>query len=164
MLPRQFQWNEESSKSLIDSAASASPWLPADILKDRRPRQCHLQPVAVKWLKLAKSVGAQLPLNSRERMRKMQALRDLLGFNSWPHDVMRHTAGSHLVMKLQDCGRVSLEPGNSPEILLRHYRALVRPEQDAEFWALTPEKVRAAANRTNATSESATLGVEMIPA
>jgi hypothetical protein len=133
--------------------------LPADILKDRRPRQCHLQPVAVEWLKLAKSLGAQLPLNSRERMRKMQALRDLLGFNSWPHDVMRHTAGSHLVMKLQDCGRVSLELGNSPEILLRHYRALVRPEQDAEFWALTPEKMRAPATTaeptTSATTESA---------
>ena len=32
--------------------------LPAEILKDRRPRQCHLQPVAVEWLKLAKSVQA----------------------------------------------------------------------------------------------------------
>ncbi len=95
----------------------------------------------------------------------MEALRDLLGFKSWPHDVMRHTAGSHLVMKLQDCGRVSLELGNSPEILLRCYRALVRPEQDAEFWALTPQKVRSAGSSSmNATAESATLPAELLPA
>ena len=67
-------------------------------------------------------------------------------------------------MKLQDCGRVSLELGNSPEILLRHYRALVRPEQDADFWDLTPEKVQAAGISMNATTESATLPAELVPA
>jgi integrase len=141
--------------------------LPPEILKDRRPRQCHLQPIALEWITLAKSIGSTLPLNGRRRMRKMGELRELLGFKKWPHDIFRHTAGSHLTALLKSADAVSLELGNSPEILLRHYRALVRPEEDAEFWHLTPEKVRgdvASTASTNPTAGQATAAADLVPA
>lgn len=103
--------------------------------KVRRRRIVHLQPVAIAWLRRR----GPLPLPYVTRRRHLRRLRAHLGLARWPQDVLRHTAASHLLALWNDAGRVALELGNSPAILLRHYRELVTSEDSARFWALHPD-------------------------
>ena len=45
----------------------------------------------------------------------------------------RHSYISYRLAQINDTARVALEAGNSPEVIFRHYRALVSPE-DAALW------------------------------
>lgn len=114
---------------VVDAAAS----------KVRRRRIVHLMPAAADWLQLAKDHGGELPLPHVTRRRILRAVRDRLGFAKWPQDVLRHTAASFLMAEWRDAGRVAAELGNSPNILLRHYRELVTRADAERFWRLVPK-------------------------
>lgn len=112
----------------VDAAAS----------KVRQRRIVHLQPAAVAWLQLSKKLDAQLPLHPTSRRRFPRQVRDKLGFEAWPKDVLRHTCASYLMASWQDAPRVAAELGNSVDILMRHYRELVRRDDAERFWRLLP--------------------------
>ena len=57
-------------------------------------------------------------------------------------DILRKTAATYLMAKHENENKVSLLLGNSPTILFRHYRGLVRREENEAFWALTPSVVK----------------------
>lgn len=57
---------------------------------------------------------------------------------AWPHNALRHSFGSYLYASNADENRTAAEMGNSPAVIFRHYRALVKPETAARFWKLTP--------------------------
>lgn len=114
----------------IDAAAS----------KVRRRRIVHLLPAAVAWLRIARNGGAELPLPRITRRRYLRAVRDRLGFEAWPQDVLRHSCASYLLALWQDAGKVADELGNSAAILLRHYRELVHREDAERFWRLIPRR------------------------
>ncbi len=113
--------NLEAGTITVDAAAS----------KVRRRRIVSLEPVAVAWMR--KAEGAQMPVPVGTRRRALRAVRDRMGWEEWPADILRHTAASYLLAHHQDAGRVALNLGNSPGILLRHYRQLVTRE-DAARW------------------------------
>jgi len=115
--------------------------LPAHASKVRRPRQIHLHPTALAWLKCARENNSPCGWNGSARLMRMRHLRAALGFATWPHDIMRHTYGSMAVELTHDLARTALEMGNSPAIILRNYRDIVRPDDCAKFWSLTPEVV-----------------------
>jgi integrase/recombinase XerD len=102
--------------------------------KVRARRIVHLKPTAIAWLKL----GGPLPLPRMTRIRCLRWLRDHLGWPAWKKDVLRHSAASYWLASDPDAGRVALELGNSPGILLKHYRELVGDKEATSFWALTP--------------------------
>lgn len=52
------------------------------------------------------------------------------------HDVLRHTAATHLLNRHESAEKTALILGNSPQILFQHYREVVRREESAEFWGL----------------------------
>lgn len=57
----------------------------------------------------------------------------------WKHNALRHSYISYRVAQTQDVAKVSLEAGNSPQMIFKHYRELVRPK-DAEAWfAIKPD-------------------------
>lgn len=56
----------------------------------------------------------------------------------WTEDITRHTFGSFLLAKCDDIGVTATQMGNSPDMVRRHYLALVKPKQAAAFWALGP--------------------------
>jgi integrase len=67
--------------------------------------------------------------------------RDMLANSGvkWKDNGLRHSYISYRVAEIQDAARVSLEAGNSPPMIFRHYRELVKPA-DAERWfAVKPE-------------------------
>jgi hypothetical protein len=112
----------------IDAAAS----------KVRQRRIVHLMPAAIEWLKVAKD-GEQ-PIDKDARTKRLRALRDQLGWEEWPKNVLRHTCASYWLAHLQDAGRTAKELGNSASILLRHYHELVEKDQATAFWAIMPKR------------------------
>jgi len=65
----------------------------------------------------------------------------VLGWPAWKKDVLRHSAASYWLASDPDAGKIAMELGNSPAVLLKHYRELVSDEQAKAFWELTPKKV-----------------------
>lgn len=106
----------------IDAAAS----------KVRNRRIVALHPTCVAWLKL----GGPLPVQLNHR-RRMNALKEAAGIESWPHDVLRHTAASHLVA-LHGAKTAAEMLGHSETMLFKHYRELVRPDDSKRFWNNLP--------------------------
>ena len=57
----------------------------------------------------------------------------------WKQNVLRHSFISYRLAEIQDVNRVSLEAGNSPAMIFRHYRELTTPEQARTWFAIQPE-------------------------
>ncbi len=108
----------------IDAAAS----------KVRHRRLVPLHPICVAWLEL----GGSLLVESNRR-RRMDALKETAKLEEWPHDVLRHTAASHLVA-LHGARTAAEMLGHSETMLFKHYRELVHPEQTKRFWQILPPK------------------------
>jgi integrase len=51
----------------------------------------------------------------------------------WKHNGLRHSFISYRLAVIKDVGQVSLEAGNSPGMVFKHYRQLVR-ESEAKSW------------------------------
>jgi integrase len=108
----------------IDAAAS----------KVRRRRLVTLEPKAATLLREARGNSATLPVRIMTRRRYLDFACRVLGLEAWPQDCMRHTAASMLMSLHRDAGRVADSLGNSPDILLNHYRELVAEGESARFW------------------------------
>ena len=61
----------------------------------------------------------------------------------WPGNALRHSYASYKLAKWPDAAALALEMGNSPAVILRHYRSLVNPAAAKAFWNLTPKTVAA---------------------
>jgi integrase len=54
----------------------------------------------------------------------------------WPQDIMRHTAISMHLAKHEHEGKTAAWAGNSPDIIQRHYKGLVKAKDAEAFWCL----------------------------
>jgi hypothetical protein len=76
--------------------------------------------------------------------KRMLALREESEITKWPRNVMRHTAASHWLNRLQSAEAAALHLGNSPVMLHRHYKALVTKDESEEFFAIWDQHVKTA--------------------
>ena len=58
-----------------------------------------------------------------------------------PENFHRHSYISHAVAATGDIARVSLDAGNSPKEINRHYRELVSEDEGKDWFAVTPAAV-----------------------
>jgi integrase len=72
---------------------------------------------------------------------RLHGLAVKAGINPWPHNAMRHSFGSYLLGKTKDENLTASEMGNSPEVVIKHYRALVRDADVVRYWRTVPENV-----------------------
>jgi integrase len=57
----------------------------------------------------------------------------------WPSNGLRHSFASYHLAHFQDAARLALELGHTDqELLFRHYRELVTPDQAAKYWQIRP--------------------------
>ena len=73
---------------------------------------------------------------------RLRTLSQSAGINPWPHNAMRHSFGSYFFAKMRDENLTASEMGNSPGVIFRHYRALVKDTDAAEYWSLNQKTVR----------------------
>ena len=62
------------------------------------------------------------------------------GSFKWKHNALRHSFISYRVAAIQNVAQVALEAGNSPQMIFRHYRELVRPADAVKWFSIMPEK------------------------
>jgi integrase len=58
----------------------------------------------------------------------------------WKGNALRHSFASYRLAQTQSAAQVSLEMGNSPQVVFRHYRELVKPADAAAWFAVAPEQ------------------------
>lgn len=58
----------------------------------------------------------------------------------WKANALRHSFISYRLADIQNVAQVSLEAGNSPKLVFRHYRELVKPSAAAAYFAIAPEQ------------------------
>lgn len=105
--------------------------------KVRLRRIVPLQSNACAWLALdARESGAIVQCYGALRRTRSEAA-GALGL-VWTPDVLRHTYASMRIAAGAHAGDVAAEMGNSPGVLLTHYRELVSREEAARFWELRP--------------------------
>ena len=66
------------------------------------------------------------------------------GWNAfaWKHNALRHSFISYRVADIQNMAQVALEAGNSPQMIFKHYRELVRPAEAKAWFAIEPKEVK----------------------
>ena len=67
----------------------------------------------------------------------MARLAGLAGV-AWKHNGLRHSFGSYRMAVLQDPAKTAYEMGNSPQMIVRHYRELVLPEEAKNWFSIEP--------------------------
>lgn len=58
---------------------------------------------------------------------------------AWKHNALRHSFISYRVSDIQNVAQLALEAGNSPQMIFKHYRELVRPAAVKEWFAIEPK-------------------------
>lgn len=58
----------------------------------------------------------------------------------WKHNGLRHSFISYRLAVVKDVGQVSLEAGNSPQMVFKHYRQLVRESEAKAWFSIMPSK------------------------
>lgn len=56
----------------------------------------------------------------------------------WKKNGLRHSYISYRVADIQNVNQTALESGNSPAIIFRHYRELVRPADAKKWFGIEP--------------------------
>ena len=114
-----------------------------EMAKKRSQRHVDMQPALLEWLaphreKLTN--GAPVVDKSIFRFRdNMASLRDAAGIAEWPDNGLRHSFGSYHFAMFDDENRTAKQMGNSPDMVHRHYKALVTKTEAERFWALRPK-------------------------
>jgi integrase len=61
---------------------------------------------------------------------------------AWKHNALRHSFISYRVAEVQNANQVALEAGNSPAMIFKHYRELVRPTEAKKWFGIFPDDVK----------------------
>jgi integrase len=146
---QKLDWSEvDFDSGLIEVTAAKA--------KTRRRRHVPIAENLAAWIRpLAKLRGSVTPTHLRKRF---DMCRRIVGFGApgtetdeekrvgvkltkWPQNSMRHSYGTYRLEQCHDAARVSLEMGNSPQVVFAHYRHLVKPRDAERYWKIAPLSV-----------------------
>jgi integrase len=93
-----------------------------------------------KWLALAPHNGERVWPHTKDQYFACLSDAARVLSRKWPRNVLRHSFISYRLAEIQDVNRVALEAGNSPQMIFRHYRELVTPQEAKTWFAIAPER------------------------
>ena len=114
--------------------------------KTAQRRHVPIQPNLAKWLepyRNERGLILKLPKTQLAVRRVVEPdLDDATGKPEkgvkWKPNALRHSYGSYRLPILKNLNELALEMGNSPSMIMRHYRELVKPAEALKFWAIEP--------------------------
>jgi integrase len=86
---------------------------------------------------------ARTPIIPANFRKLTEQVRTSAGIKSWVRDIGRHSAVSYHYAVDGLKAKTAAWAGHSPQVLDRHYRGLVTPDEAEAFWAITPGNVKA---------------------
>ena len=112
----------------------------AKAAKTAQRRTVLIQPNLQKWLApLARLSGALFKGDGSRFLHHVTAVARACEF-PWPHNGLRHSFASYRMAQCKNAAEVALEMGNSPQMIFRHYRELVSPQDAGKWWTIEPAR------------------------
>lgn len=126
----RLDWREvDFDAGLIEVKASKA--------KTATRRLVTIQPNLAAWLVPYKEKkGPVCPVGLRHKLLEDRERAELR--KEWPSNALRHSFGSYHLAQFKDAAALALQMGNSPAMIFRHYRELVRPADAEKYWSLIP--------------------------
>jgi len=93
----------------------------------------------LRWLAIAPRSGSHVWPHTKDRFFKAMIRSARNAGIKWKHNALRHSFISYRLAETQNINSVALEAGNSPQMIFRHYRELVTPEQARTWFTIAPE-------------------------
>ena len=113
------------------------------VAKTRSKRNIHMEANLREWLELVpedQRKGSITPPNWKE---KIKAIRHIAKF-SHLQDVLRHSFASYHLAANADLNALQEAMGHSTsEMILKHYRAIVKKQDAVKFWSIRPDSTEA---------------------
>lgn len=105
--------------------------------KTKTRRFVTIEPNLRAWISpYRQSSGLICPENPRKLL---EADRDRAGLLvDWPQNALRHSFGSYHLAHFKNAAALALQMGNSPDVIFKHYRELVKPADAALYWQIIP--------------------------
>lgn len=127
----RLDWSEvDFEAGLIEVKASKA--------KTASCRLVTMQPNLKAWLApyCNRRSGSVCPIGLRK---KLEADREKAGLlENWPNNALRHSFGSYHLAQFKDAAALALQMGNSPTMIFKHYRELVKPKDAERYWSIKP--------------------------
>ena len=108
--------------------------------KTRQRRIVQITATLRAWLTLEHSPsGPVIPTRNIDVCsEQLRLLAETAGISPWPHNALRHSFGSYFLAKTKDENLTASEMGNSPAVVIKHYRAVVKDAEVQAYWGLSP--------------------------
>ena len=108
--------------------------------KTRQRRLVHIADNLLQWLSpIRKRTGPITPEKNIDVLsERLRSLANVAGIKPWPHNALRHSFATYFLAKTKDENLTATEMGNSPGVVIRHYRALVKEADVTHYWGLNP--------------------------
>ncbi len=108
--------------------------------KTAQRRLIPIQPCLQRWLQpFAKEKGRVADFSSAPTLAESLMTTATKANIPWKKNALRHSYASYRLAECADAARVSLEMGNTPQMVFRHYRELVKPAEAAKWFGITPK-------------------------
>lgn len=113
--------------------------LDGSVTKTRNNRHVTITPNLREWL-VAYTGSGNLVESQKRFLVERKQLMSALGLETWPHDVLRHTAATQIYARTHSVDKTCAELGHfGTEMFLRHYKGIApKPDDVAKFWAIKP--------------------------
>jgi integrase len=108
--------------------------------KTRQRRLVTISDNLAAWLKPYSKTEGLVTSSANEDVfgERLKAIAEASGIKEWPHNALRHSFGSYFFAKSKDENRTAAEMGNTPGVVFKHYRALVRNGDENKYWIIKP--------------------------
>lgn len=111
----------------------------ASLAKTRQRRVIEVVDALLAYLTLyAKRRGPVVDMSDQEFRKRWETCRKDAGIVEWPHDALRHSFATYHLAAFNDIGKLSLQMGNSPQVIHSNYKGLTSKADAERFWALRP--------------------------
>jgi integrase len=111
----------------------------ADKAKTRTRRIVPILPALAAWLATHTRKSGQVWKGTAEKFNHAQQATAAAAGVQWRDNGLRHSFASYRLAQTQSAAQVSLEMGNSPQVVFRHYRELVKPGEAVAWFAVAPQ-------------------------
>jgi integrase len=130
---------EAIGKAEKEWRASALIEVPALKAKTASRRFVQIQDNLAAWLE--PYIGRTEEVCPAGLRKRLEADRKAAGLQHWPANALRHGFASYHLARFTDAAKLALELGHADqELIFRHYRELVKPEQAEKYWNIRPER------------------------
>jgi integrase len=108
--------------------------------KTRQRRLVTISDNLAAWLTPYAKTEGQVTSSTNQDVfgERLKEIAEASGIKEWPHNALRHSFGSYFFAKSKDENRTAAEMGNTPNVIFKHYRALVRNGDENKYWAIKP--------------------------